>query len=186
MCSRVIRLTHPALQEGWARLVPLADAQGIDLFLVCTYRSRAEQAQLYAQGRTRAGQIVTNAGLANDASARWAMVDSLSYASTAQPDIHILGDSQATGQPKSGHMANSQAKVCADAIIRSFNGEAPDPSPVTSSAYFSPIISSKAAWLTASFQYADSFSWKSANACMNPRLSMRRYCRACARCRCRR
>ncbi len=101
----------------------------------------------------RAGQIVTNAGLANDPTGRWSMVNPLNYASTAYPDIHILGDSQATGQPKSGHMANSQAKVCADAIIRAFNGEAPDPSPVTSSACFSPITATTASWLTASFQY---------------------------------
>jgi NADPH-dependent 2,4-dienoyl-CoA reductase/sulfur reductase-like enzyme len=101
----------------------------------------------------RAGQIVTSAGLANDPTGRWSTVDPLNYASTAHPDIHILGDSQATGQPKSGHMANSQAKVCADAIIRAFNGEAPDPSPVTSSACFSPITATTASWLTASFQY---------------------------------
>jgi NADH dehydrogenase FAD-containing subunit len=101
----------------------------------------------------RAGQIVTNAGLVNDPTGKWALVNPLSYASTLYPDIHILGDSQGTGQPKSGHMANSQAKVCANAIIRAFNGEAPDPSPVTSSACFSPITSTTAAWLTASFQY---------------------------------
>lgn len=101
----------------------------------------------------RAGQIVTSAGLVNDPSSRWALVNPLDYSSTANPEIHILGDSQGTGQPKSGHMANSQAKVCADAIIRAFAGEAPDPAPVTSSACFSPITSSKASWLTASFQY---------------------------------
>ncbi len=101
----------------------------------------------------RAGQIVTAAGLVNDPSGRWALVNPLTYASTVHPDIHILGDSQGTGQPKSGHMANAQAKVCADAIIRAFNGLPPDPSPVTSSACYSPITSSKAAWLTASYQY---------------------------------
>lgn len=101
----------------------------------------------------RAGQIVSSAGLVNDPTGRWALVDPLNYASTLHPDIHILGDSQGTGQPKSGHMANSQAKVCADAIIRSFSGEAPDPSPVTSSACYSPITSKTASWLTASFQY---------------------------------
>ncbi len=101
----------------------------------------------------RAGQIVTTAGLANDPTARWSVVNPLNYASTAHPDIHILGDSQATSQPKSGHMANSQAKVCADAIIRAFNGEEPDQNPVTSSACFSPITATTAAWLTASFQY---------------------------------
>jgi len=96
---------------------------------------------------------VTTAGLANDPTARWSVVNPLNYASTAHPDIHILGDSQATSQPKSGHMANSQAKVCADAIIRAFNGEEPDQNPVTSSACFSPITATTAAWLTASFQY---------------------------------
>ena len=101
----------------------------------------------------RAGKIVTDSGLANDPTGRWATVDPLTYASSAFPDIHILGDSQATGQPKSGHMANAQAKVCADAIIRAFNGEAPDPTPVTASACFSPITSEKASWLTASYQY---------------------------------
>jgi NADPH-dependent 2,4-dienoyl-CoA reductase/sulfur reductase-like enzyme len=101
----------------------------------------------------RAGEIVTQAGLVNDPSGRWALVDPLTYASTVNPAIHILGDSQGTGQPKSGHMANSQAKVCADAIIRAFAGEAPDPAPTTSSACFSPITSTKASWLSASFQY---------------------------------
>jgi sulfide dehydrogenase [flavocytochrome c] flavoprotein subunit len=100
-----------------------------------------------------AGRIVQAAGLVNDPSGRWALVDPLSYESLVYPDIHVLGDSQGTGQPKSGHMANSQAKVCADAIIRAFRGEAPDPSPVTSSACFSPITSSKASWLSASYQY---------------------------------
>ncbi len=101
----------------------------------------------------RSGQIVTSTGLANDGTGRWSIVDPLTYASPVYPDIHILGDSQATGQPKSGHMANAQAKAFADAIIRAFNGEAPDPHPVTSSACFSPITSEKAAWLTASYQY---------------------------------
>ena len=101
----------------------------------------------------RAGQIVTAAGLVNDPTGRWALVNPLTYASTVYPDIHILGDSQGTGQPKSGHMANAQAKVCADAIIRAFNGQAPDSSPVTSSACYSPITPSKASWLTASYQY---------------------------------
>jgi NADPH-dependent 2,4-dienoyl-CoA reductase/sulfur reductase-like enzyme len=101
----------------------------------------------------KAGQIVHGAGLVNDASGRWAGVDPLTYASSVHPDIHVIGDSQATGQPKSGHMANSQAKVCADAIIRSFSGQAPDPAPVTASACYSPISSTRASWLTVAFRY---------------------------------
>lgn len=34
---------------------------GISILLICTHRSNEEQAQLYAQGRTTAGRIVTNA-----------------------------------------------------------------------------------------------------------------------------
>jgi len=34
-------------------------------------------------------------------------------------------------------MANSEAKICADAIVRAFNGEAPDEDIATSSACFS-------------------------------------------------
>lgn len=34
---------------------------GVSLILTCTYRSQEEQAQLYAQGRTTPGRIVTNA-----------------------------------------------------------------------------------------------------------------------------
>lgn len=35
--------------------------EAVDLLIYCTLRSNAEQADLYAQGRTKAGRIVTNA-----------------------------------------------------------------------------------------------------------------------------
>jgi sulfide dehydrogenase [flavocytochrome c] flavoprotein chain len=50
-------------------------------------------------------------------------------------------------------MASSQSKVCADAILRAFAGEMPDPEPVTNSACYSPITASTASWLTAGYQY---------------------------------
>ncbi len=99
-----------------------------------------------------AGRIVAAAGLL-DAGGRWAAVDPLTYASVKNPDIHVLGDSQATAQPKSGTMANAQAKVCADAILRAIDGNAPDPQPMTTSACYSPITNKTASWLTASYQY---------------------------------
>ncbi len=101
----------------------------------------------------QAGRIVRDAGLATDPTGRWAPVDVLNYASTAHPDIHVLGDSQASNQPKSGHMASSQAKVCADAMLRAFAGGAPYPEPATNSACYSPITLSTASWLTAVYQY---------------------------------
>ena len=35
------------------------ERQGIDALITCTYRSNAEQADTYAQGRTKPGRIVT-------------------------------------------------------------------------------------------------------------------------------
>ncbi len=141
--------------RGILKYVPNATVTSVDSVAktVVTTAGTFKGAVVNVIPNQRAGQIVTDAGLVNDPSGRWALVDPLNYASTVHPDIHILGDSQGTGQPKSGHMANAQAKVCADAIIRAFNGEAPDPSPVTGSACFSPITSTTASWLTASYQY---------------------------------
>ncbi|MGZ8218933.1 FAD-dependent oxidoreductase [Methylomagnum sp.] len=115
--------------------------------------------------RQKAGKIVFDAGLPLDAPGRWAKIDPLTYASTGFPDVHIIGDAQASAvptpapnpmpaaQPKSGSMANSQAKVCADAILRALNGEMPDPQPTTNSACYSPIDDKTASWLTAGYQY---------------------------------
>ncbi len=100
----------------------------------------------------QAGGIVASAGLI-PAGQRWAPVNPLSYESTLLPGVHIIGDAQGTGQPKSGHIANAEAKVCADAILRAFAGEAPDPVPVTNSACYSPITANTASWLTAVYAY---------------------------------
>ena len=65
----------------------------------------------------KAGKVVINNGLAN-VGGRWAGVDVLTYQSTAAPGIHVIGDASATTQPKAGHIANQEAKICADAIVR--------------------------------------------------------------------
>ncbi|WP_020396574.1 FAD-dependent oxidoreductase [Thiolinea disciformis] len=101
----------------------------------------------------RANSIIHSAGLANDATKQWAMVNPLSYESTAMAGIHVIGDAQATGQPKAGHIANSEAKVCADAILRLLTGAQPYSAPVTNSACYSPISSNTASWLTAVYAY---------------------------------
>lgn len=101
----------------------------------------------------RAGALIAKAGLANATGGRFAGVDVLSYESTVAAGVHVLGDSSATTQPKAGHIANQEAKVCADALVRLFAGGQPDPAPVTNSACYSTITMSKASWLTAVFQY---------------------------------
>ena len=105
--------------------------------------------------RQKAGAIITANGLANATESRFAGVNVLSYASTVAGagKVHIIGDSSATTQPKAGHIANQEAKVCADAIVRLLAGGSPDPAPVTNSACYSTITMSQASWLTAVFQY---------------------------------
>jgi sulfide dehydrogenase [flavocytochrome c] flavoprotein chain len=72
----------------------------------------------------RAGKIALDTGLANMANNRWCGVDYVTFESTAAKDVHVLGDSIqiAPGMPKSGHMANSHAKVAAAAIVARLSG----------------------------------------------------------------
>lgn len=72
----------------------------------------------------RAGQIALQTGLANQANNNWCGVNYVTFESTAAKDIHVLGDSIqiAPGMPKSGHMANSHAKVCATAVVAQLSG----------------------------------------------------------------
>lgn len=79
----------------------------------------------------RAGDIARSAGIVN-ANNRWVGVNWLTTESTAAKGIHVLGDStlSAPGMPKSGHMANQQAKVAAAAIIALLRGEPVNATPV--------------------------------------------------------
>lgn len=101
----------------------------------------------------RAGAIVQSLGLTNATTVAFADVDVRSFESRLMPGIHVIGDSAKTTLPKAGHVGNQGAKICADAIIRAFNFQAPDPAPTANSACFSPINSTQASWLTAVYQY---------------------------------
>jgi NADPH-dependent 2,4-dienoyl-CoA reductase/sulfur reductase-like enzyme len=65
-----------------------------------------------------AGGVARALGMAN-ANGRFCQVDFLSFESTAQRNIHVVGDATQNAQlmPKSGHMANQHAKVCAAAVV---------------------------------------------------------------------
>lgn len=101
----------------------------------------------------RAGALVATSGLLAGSDERFAPVDVLSYVSKTASNIHVIGDSCATTQPKAGHIANQEAKVCADALVRIFAGGQPDPAPVTNSACYSTISRTEATWLNAVFQF---------------------------------
>jgi sulfide dehydrogenase [flavocytochrome c] flavoprotein subunit len=105
--------------------------------------------------RQRAGALISTLGLNNATENRFAGVNNLTYASTVPgfEKVHIIGDASATLQPKAGHIANQEAKVCADAISRLLSGKAPDQAPVTNSACFSTITMTEASWLSAGYQY---------------------------------
>ena len=79
----------------------------------------------------RAGELALQAGLAN-ANGRWCHVNFLNFESTAQKNIHVIGDSIqiAAAMPKSGHMANSHAKVTAAAIVAELKGLEINPQPM--------------------------------------------------------
>ncbi len=63
------------------------------------------------------------AGLAGITDGNWAPVSAFDMASRIDPDIHVLGDAAAQGDmPKSGFSANSQAKVCANAVRGALTG----------------------------------------------------------------
>jgi len=102
---------------------------------------------------SEAGGWLAAAGLANGNGGRWAAVDVLSYESTAVPGVHVIGDAAQCGLPKAGHVANQEAKICADAVVRLLSGRQPDPAPVANSACYSPITAGTASWLTAVYQY---------------------------------
>ncbi|MGH8676872.1 MAG: M15 family metallopeptidase [Burkholderiales bacterium] len=61
MASRKISDLHPDLQPLCETFLDRAADQGIEVLITYTYRSYAEQQQLYDQGRTKPGKIVTNA-----------------------------------------------------------------------------------------------------------------------------
>ncbi len=86
----------------------------------------------------RAGAIALQTGLANS-NARWCNVDYLTFESTAAKDIHVLGDSIqiAPLMPKSGHMANSHAKVAAAAIVARLAGWDVNPAPMLTNTCYS-------------------------------------------------
>jgi len=69
----------------------------------------------------QAGKIAAKAGLTNDKG--WCPIDGRTFESANVKGIHVVGDASiAKPLPKSAYAANSEAKVCAAAIVDLLNG----------------------------------------------------------------
>lgn len=99
-----------------------------------------------------AGRIAQQCGLAN-VERRWCEVDFLTYASKVLPRVHVIGDAIDAGLPKSAHMANAQAKVCARAIVDAMLGQAPDPTPAFANTCYSYVDDRQAIHISTLYRY---------------------------------
>ena len=105
----------------------------------------------------QAGLIAHRAGVA-DASG-WCPVNSLSFESRLQPNIHVIGDAAiAAPMPKSAFAANAQAKICAIALVRLFRGMQPQSTVLANTCYSylepNSAISISSAYRTQDGQFA--------------------------------
>lgn len=88
----------------------------------------------------RAGAIAAQSGLAN-MNKRWCEVDFHTFESTQARNIHVIGDAIQVSplMPKSGHMANQHAKVCAAAVVDLLGGRTPEQAPMLTNTCYSYI-----------------------------------------------
>ncbi|MGC8703398.1 MAG: FCSD flavin-binding domain-containing protein [Thiomonas sp.] len=102
----------------------------------------------------RAGVIAQKTGLAN-MNGRWCAVDYRTFESAVHKDIHVLGDSIQISplMPKSGHMANQQAKVAAAAIVSMLYDQPVNPSPVLMNTCYSMVSFDRAIHVATVHQY---------------------------------
>jgi len=102
----------------------------------------------------RAADIALKAGVITTSN-RWCDVDWRTMESKAVKGIHVLGDAtlSAGGMPKSGHMANAHAKVCAAALAELLNGREPNPNPVMNNTCYSFVSDREVIHVASVHQY---------------------------------
>jgi len=89
----------------------------------------------------------------NNIDKRWCEVDFLTYETKLVPDVHVIGDSISAALPKSAHMATSQARVCANAIVALINGQLPDAMPVFANTCYSYVNDKQAMHVANVYRY---------------------------------
>ena len=93
----------------------------------------------------KAADIAAKAGVIT-ANNRWCGVDWLTMQSSANPDIHVLGDATLSAplMPKSGSMANQHAKVCASGVVALMTGQPVNQTPMMTNTCYSFVSDNEA------------------------------------------
>ncbi len=69
----------------------------------------------------QASDIAQRCGLTDNSG--WCPIDAASFASSLQPNIHVIGDAAiANAMPKSAFAAHAQAQLCALQVVRGLQG----------------------------------------------------------------
>jgi sulfide dehydrogenase [flavocytochrome c] flavoprotein chain len=138
----------PLFKKAWAELYPgMVEYRPQHKTVAVDARNRAIKFEVQEDVKAdvlnvlppmRAGLIAVDTGLANS-NERWVNVNFQSFEATAAKDIHVIGDAIqiAPLMPKSGHMANSHAKVAAAAIVAQLSGLELNPRPMLTNTCYS-------------------------------------------------
>lgn len=137
---------------------------------VLEYRPNAELKEVLADGTARfefedVKADVLNlippqraGGLARDfanVNGRWVGIDWLTMQAQAAPGVHVVGDAifSPSGMPKSGHLANQQAKLAVAAVLQLLKGESVNPAPVVMNTCYSFVTPQDAMHVASIHQY---------------------------------
>ena len=140
--------------EGLIEYIPNSSIENVDIdnLTIETEFGQYKADVMNVIPTQKAGKVAEMAGVVN-VDKRWCKVDFLSYESTAQSNIHVIGDAIHAKLPKSGHMANAQAKVCAAAISALFAGQKPEQEPVFNNTCYSFVTDKEAIHVAAVYRY---------------------------------
>ncbi len=137
----LFRAVFERLYKGSIEYVPNAELRQVNaanMTLQFDFQGKVKANVINVIPPQRAGVIARKAGLASDGD-RWCEVDFLTYESRVAKNVHLVGDSiaAAPGMPKSGHMANQQAKICAAAVVALINGQPVNDQPIVTNTCYS-------------------------------------------------
>ena len=150
-------LFRAAWQEHYADLIeyipssPIEDIDVANLQIESEFDSYSADV-LNVIPPQKAGKVAEMAGVIN-VDERWCKVDFLTYESTEKKNVHVIGDAIAAKLPKSGHMANAQAKVCAAAVVSLLKEQLPEQQPVINNTCYSFVDDKQAMHVAAVYRY---------------------------------